>query len=466
MYSKMQKRALLPPEGRMRAHALVVDHDDLAGLDVAHEVGADDVERAGLAGQHIARPASPPRQLAEHQRPHAERVARADQRAVVQRHQAVGALHLLQRVDQPVHHGGVQADGDEVDEHLGIRGGLEQAAAPHQRALQHVGVGQVAVVRDGEAAELEIGIQRLDVAQRRLAGGGVAVVAERGAAGQAGDHRARRRNCRRPGRGPCGRGTCRCRSSRETMPAASCPRCCSACRPSAVSAAASALPQTPTTPHSSCGLVVVTRMSQGGSRDRPCASFRSGCARGAQQLVHARVLRPVPRRQQARAGTRAAVAPPASAAPSAASGRLRACRTGSGQRSGGQHQCRPRYRQARRRRHPAPGRRPAPARGPPRRAPSAAPAARPSGRSDFRMISTTRNTRADREAGGEPGAARHAAEQRAAMAGSRDAGGRSRRPRRRCPAPRAPGRGKRRAPPRAASTARTTPSTQVIGGGV
>src|SRR4051795_2778804 len=36
------------------------------------------------------------------------------------------------------------------------------------------------------------------------------------------------------------------------MPVASCPRCCSACRPSAVTAAASGTFQTPKTPHSSC----------------------------------------------------------------------------------------------------------------------------------------------------------------------------------------------------------------------
>ena len=40
------------------------------------------------------------------------------------------------------------------------------------------GVGQVAVVRDRQAAELEIGIQRLHVAQHGVAGGGVAVVPE------------------------------------------------------------------------------------------------------------------------------------------------------------------------------------------------------------------------------------------------------------------------------------------------
>ena len=168
-------------------HALVVDDDDLARLHVAHEFGADDVERAGLAGQHPAAGALGA-DAAQDQRPHAERVAHAHQRLVGQRDQRIGADHLLQRVDQPVHHGGIEADGDQVDEHLGVGGGLEQAAAAHQGAAQHVGVGQVAVMRDREAAELEIGIERLHVAQDRVAGGGVAVVADRGAAGQRGDH--------------------------------------------------------------------------------------------------------------------------------------------------------------------------------------------------------------------------------------------------------------------------------------
>ena len=43
-------------------------------------------------------------------------------------------------------------------------------------------------MRHREAAELEIGIQRLDVAQDRVAGGGIAVVADRGAARQPVDH--------------------------------------------------------------------------------------------------------------------------------------------------------------------------------------------------------------------------------------------------------------------------------------
>ncbi len=177
----------LAPERLDAAHALLIDDDDLAGLHVAHELGADDVERAGLRRQHPAGKrvgADPP----QDQRAHAQRIAHADQRLVRERHQRVGADDLLERVDQPVRHGRVQADRDEVDEHLGIGGGLEQAAAPHQGAAQDMRVGEVAVMRDREAAELEIRVERLHVAQDRLAGRGVAVVADCMGTRQGGDH--------------------------------------------------------------------------------------------------------------------------------------------------------------------------------------------------------------------------------------------------------------------------------------
>ena len=53
---------------------------------------------------------------------------------------------------------------------------------------QREAVGEVAVVGDGEAAAVELGEQRLHVAQDGLAGGRIAHVADRGGAGQAVDH--------------------------------------------------------------------------------------------------------------------------------------------------------------------------------------------------------------------------------------------------------------------------------------
>jgi hypothetical protein len=50
--------------------AVAVDDHDLARFDVAHEAGADDVQRAGLGGEDPGI-----RRGAEHQRTHAQRIA-------------------------------------------------------------------------------------------------------------------------------------------------------------------------------------------------------------------------------------------------------------------------------------------------------------------------------------------------------------------------------------------------------
>ena len=97
MYSKMQGRAGSARRGKEALHALGVDHDDLAVLDVADELRPDDVERAGFRAQDRAAV-----EFAEHQRTDAERVARADQLLVGQRDEGVGAFDLGQRLDEAI----------------------------------------------------------------------------------------------------------------------------------------------------------------------------------------------------------------------------------------------------------------------------------------------------------------------------------------------------------------------------
>ena len=75
-----------------------------------------------------------------------------------------------------------------MQDHLGVGGRLHHGAFAHQLAAQRQAVGQVAVVADGEAAGVELGEQRLHVAQDGLAGGRVAHMADRRRAGQALDH--------------------------------------------------------------------------------------------------------------------------------------------------------------------------------------------------------------------------------------------------------------------------------------
>ena len=75
--------------------------------------------------------------------------------------------------------------GDQVEDHLGVRGRLEDRAFADQLVAQGQEVGQVAVVGEGDAAGLEVGEHRLDVADEAAAGGGVAGVADGDVAGQA-----------------------------------------------------------------------------------------------------------------------------------------------------------------------------------------------------------------------------------------------------------------------------------------
>ena len=138
---------------------------------------------------------------------------------------------------------------DEMQDHLGVGGRLHDRAVAHQLAPQGQAVGQVAVVADGEAAAVELGEQRLHVAQDGLAGGGIADMADRATCRAGGRSPRGGRSCRR--RAPCARSEWKRLPSNVTMPAASWPRCCRACRPSAVIAAASGWPKMPKTPHSS-----------------------------------------------------------------------------------------------------------------------------------------------------------------------------------------------------------------------
>ena len=69
-----ERAAVRLGHGLLGAAAFVVDHDELAQADFALEPGADEVERAGLGGEHPV--AVEP---AEHERPEAVRVAEADQ---------------------------------------------------------------------------------------------------------------------------------------------------------------------------------------------------------------------------------------------------------------------------------------------------------------------------------------------------------------------------------------------------
>ena len=71
------------------AQAAVVDDDQLAGLDLAKEARADDVERDRLGREDRGLA-----ELAHHQRPDPERVAAGDQSLLGEDQQRIGAFDL------------------------------------------------------------------------------------------------------------------------------------------------------------------------------------------------------------------------------------------------------------------------------------------------------------------------------------------------------------------------------------
>ncbi len=164
------------------AQAGVVDGHHLAGEHVADELGPDDVEGAGLGRQDPG--VSDPSQ---HQRAHAQGVAHADQPVGGQRQEGERAFDAAQRVLEAFGDGAMEGPGHQMQHRLGVRGGVEQRAALDQFALDLQGVGEIAVMRDGDAAHGEVAMKGLHVAQGGMAlgpGGRVADMADAGAAGE------------------------------------------------------------------------------------------------------------------------------------------------------------------------------------------------------------------------------------------------------------------------------------------
>ncbi len=165
-----------------RAEAGAVDHEHLARLDVAHVLGADEVERRGLARDHVR--VLVPRQDAEAERANAHRVAHRDHRVLGEEEERVGALHALERGGDAILDRDLLAHRDEVDEDLGVGRRLEDRSALLELLAELVGVREVSVVADGERALGVVDGERLRVLDVRAAGGRVADVTDGDAARQ------------------------------------------------------------------------------------------------------------------------------------------------------------------------------------------------------------------------------------------------------------------------------------------
>jgi hypothetical protein len=162
----------------------VLDLEKLARLQLADHPGADEVEGAGLRRHHhpITKPA-------DHQRVKAVGV-HGDENGAAHGHQeAVGALGLLKGAADLVLGRGALGARDQVDQDLGVRRGGEDRPLVHQLAADLGGVGEVAVMGDGQRAGTVVEQQRLGIGQDRASRGGVPGVAHGDVAGEAAEDR-------------------------------------------------------------------------------------------------------------------------------------------------------------------------------------------------------------------------------------------------------------------------------------
>ena len=127
-------------------------------------------------------------ELAEHERPDAEGIARADQLLVGEADQSIGAFDLEQRLDEFLDEVLLLAARHEMQDHLGVGGRLADGALLDEPFAECERVGEIAVMAEGEAAGIEIDEERLHVAQDRIAAGRVADMADGHVAFQPLDH--------------------------------------------------------------------------------------------------------------------------------------------------------------------------------------------------------------------------------------------------------------------------------------
>src|SRR5690625_2207461 len=163
-----------------RTRLVPVQHDQLAGFHIAYEIGSYDVEGTGLRSEQPGLP-----EPAQNQRSYTEGVTNADHRVGGHGNQRIGAFHLAEGVEHAIDETASRGGGNQMDEDLGVGGRLEDGAAAYQLPPEGLGIGEIAVVRQGKAAERKIGEERLYVAQDSCAAGCVAIVADGGVAGEA-----------------------------------------------------------------------------------------------------------------------------------------------------------------------------------------------------------------------------------------------------------------------------------------
>ena len=151
----------------------VPDLEDLPRLDLTHQVGFEDLQRARLAHHDVAVVL-----FSQNERPKAARVARRIDRVVDRQDDGECSFQMGQRVVDLGIDRVVPRLGDEVYERLGVGGRAEDCAFVDEPRTQLEMVGEVAVVRERDVPPGVAGRDGLNVLQAAAAGRRIAHVSD------------------------------------------------------------------------------------------------------------------------------------------------------------------------------------------------------------------------------------------------------------------------------------------------
>jgi len=147
---------------------------ELAGLEVADELGGQEVQRAGLARQDVT-VAFPP----QHERPEPPGIPGGVQRFAHRDQERIRALHPGERVRDLLFDRVPPRAGDEVNDHLGVDRRLEERTLRNHLRPERARVRQITIVDQRQVALVIPHHDRLGVRQAGPAGRRITNVTER-----------------------------------------------------------------------------------------------------------------------------------------------------------------------------------------------------------------------------------------------------------------------------------------------
>ena len=168
--------------------AVFGNHDEFAGENIAHIFGAEKIEGAAFAGEDDGVGAVQIPDAADGERAESAWIASGEDAVARHHHDRECAFNLCERVGNGVHQRACAGVGDELHDDFGVGGGLEVSALALEARAQIAEVHEVAVMSDGDEALGGVDANGLGVEQCRVAGGGVARVADGHVAGKLGEH--------------------------------------------------------------------------------------------------------------------------------------------------------------------------------------------------------------------------------------------------------------------------------------